>query len=412
MTPSARTTLGTVLLVAALLVVGTLHAQTLPLPTIPEPLAPPPAAGDPAWQPTRLWDYSLGLAPGYDTNVAFIEEGTSDFVVIPTGELTRMFADARGQLRVRANGRGFLYQEQTVWNRVDAELSVTANRELSPRTGLRFDVSTQLGHTDGSRILDEQGVLLPLSQTLTVGGTTDLDWKAGARSTVRLGGRFYYTDFTEPELLDSSSARGILSFGRHLSDRSTFYVRYDVEYSRLSTSFLSHYGSLQWDRVLTSRSGLLLEVGVSYSGGEFTTGIVNPWNGYGGVSFARRMGRSDTVLYARREVVPAFGVGGLWLADRFGLRVSVPLGRLWLDLDGNHVRRTLSGIPLDTASSQNAPTSIEEASVALRKRVGRWYVLGLQARYRRQGPFGVNPAVDGMLGAMTVSISPPGAGGI
>ena len=96
------------------------------------------------------------------------------------------------------------------------------------------------------------------AQTRSFEGLTDVVFQTGTRNTVRIGARAYYTDFDDPELVDSLSSRGLVSFSRSLSERSTLYARYDFEYSQLGTSFTSHFGSLQWDRVLTRSSSVLL----------------------------------------------------------------------------------------------------------------------------------------------------------
>jgi hypothetical protein len=293
---------------------------------------------------------------------------------------------------------------------VDAEVGVEGSRAFSPQSTLRGDFSAELGHTDSGGILDEQGILLPLSQTRALEGSMDVTWQAGSRTPVRIGARGYYTDFDDPELIDSSSARTLLSVGRSLSDHTTLTARYDFEFSRLGSSFMSHFGSLQWDHVLGKRSAMLLEGGVSYSDGEFESGLSSSWNPFGGASFARSVGRSRVLVFARREVVPAFGVGGLRLVNRFGVRMSMPVRRVQVDLDGSYVKRNLSAdVPADTPDAEEA---IAEGSLRLRKRLGERYIIGLQGRFRRQFAFGVNSPIDGILATIVLSFSNPGAGGI
>ena len=390
-----------------------LHAQSLPLPALPKAVPSPPSPDQPDWQATRRWEYALGLAPGYDTNVEFVNGGAGDSVLTPSGELVRIFPGTNGLLRVRGAARGFVYSQETVWNRVDGELGLTSTRNLSPRTTWRTDLLGALGHTDSNSVLDAQGVLLPLSQTRSFEGLTDVVFQTGTRNTVRIGARAYYTDFDDPELVDSLSSRGLVSFSRSLSERSTLYARYDFEYSQLGTSFASHFGSLQWDRVLTRSSSVLLEGGVSYSTSRVAPEITATWSPYGGVTFAQGVGQTRTVIYVRRETVPAFGLGGIRQVYRFGLRTSIPIGRAWIDLEGTHVRRTFSRLDeLPLPDPSNDRESLTEATCGMRRRVGRRYVLGLQARYRRRGPQGPDPSVDGILASLSLTFANPGAGGI
>ena len=368
-------------------------------------MAVTPAPGQPDWELTRRWEYSLGLAPGYDTNVGFGGAGSGDFLVSPLADLGRVFPGPKGRLRVRGSGRGFVYRQETTWNRADGELSVDGTRSLATSSTLRGAFSAGLGHTDSNHILSEQGVVLSPSRTHVLEGSTDLDIQAGRRSTVRISGRLYYTDFVDPQLVDSLSTRASLSLGRHLSERNTLAVQYGAEYSRLGSSAVSQVGSLEWEGVLSRHSAVLVEGGISYTSAEVPQGLVNAWNPYGGVSFARELGRSRVILYARREVVPSFGIGGLRLADRFGLRVSVPVGRAWFDLEGSHVQRGA------TESSEQGRELSDEASFGLRKGVGRRCAIALEGHYRRRGPVGPTPAVDGLQAALVVSFSNPGAGG-
>jgi hypothetical protein len=195
-----------------------------------------------------------------------------------------------------------------------------------------------------------------------------------------------------------------------VSERSTLYARYDFETSWLETVYSSHYGSLQLNQVLSDRSAVLLEGGASYADVITTSGLARTWNPYGGASFSRRVGVSSVVAYARSEVAPAFGVGGLWQVYRFGLQASVPLGRAWLDIDGNHANRSALGSRLEG----NAPgeESVDEASLGLRKRVGRRSIVALQTRYRRYARAAPEPSVNAVQATFVLLLSNPGAGGI
>ena len=388
---------------------GQLDAQTLPLPDIPLPLPTVPEPGQPAWEQTRRWGYTFGLGAGYDSNPALTPEGPGDVLTTPLGELARIFPGTKGQLRIRGAGRAFLYQDQRAWSRVDADLSAEGTRALSRTAIWNVNGSAAINHTDSNRMLDQQGVALRLSRTNIVQGSTDIAWKTGTR-TVRIGGRVFYTDFVDPVLVDSTSARVFLSLGRQVSGRSTLYARYDFETSWLGTVYSSHFGSLQLNRVLSSRSAMLLDGGASYSDVLTTSGLARTWNPYGGASFSRRVGLSSVAAYARSEVVPAFGVGGLWQVYRFGLQVSVPVGRAWLDIDGSYAKRSASGS--DPEVNALGEESVDEASLALHKRVGRRSVVALQARYRRFDRAAAEPSVNVVQGALVLLLSNPGAGGI
>jgi hypothetical protein len=394
------------------------HAQTLPLPEIPAPLPTPPGPDEPAWEATRRWEYSFSLAPTYDTNVGFGSPGTGDFTLSPAAVIARVFPGAKGRLRVRGSALGYVYREQRTFNRAEGDGGFDFTRALAEGATWRGDFSAGVGYTDSSRVLSEQGVALPPSRMTTVEGTTDLEVATGRRSTLTVSGRVYGTRFDDPLLVDSLSTRGSLTLGRRVGERSTLAIQYGAEYSQLEVSAVSHVGSLQVEGLLSEHSAFLIEGGVSYTQAHTPQAPdtpqapappqapVTPWNPYGGVSLTREVGRSRIVLYARREVVPSFGLGGLQLSDRFGIRVSAPFGRWWLDLEGYHVAREI------TEGTEAHDETSDWASLGLRRGLGKRWALGLQGQYRRRGPVGTSPAVDGLLAALVLSVSNPGANGM
>ena len=376
---------------AALLGAGRLHAQTLPLPVIPQ--APGGAVPAAPAGPEQYWDYDLELGAGYDSNADFVPEGAGAVLVRPRGEVARVFRGPRGRFRLGAGSRASVYASEDYENRVDANVFLGGSRELSPNVTLALDAAGELGYTDGNRLLGDQGVLLPLARTRTLVGQASVDWRAGARNSLRVEGRAHHVAFDDPVFVDSSSQRGALTLGRRVNDRASVSVQYSIEREWSGSSFLTHFGSLQWDQLMSMRSGLLLEGGASYTDQAATSGLASTWNFYGGASFSREVGRSRIVLFARREVTPVFGIGGLRLSDRFGLRADVPLGRAWqLGMAGSHI---IHSAPESDGSER---TSSDEATATLERRLGRQFFLGLAAQYRRRGPVGSTPETDGFQG--------------
>ena len=194
-------------------------------------------------------------------------EGSGDVLLTPRGELARVFRSPRGQFRVGASSRAFVYAAEENPSRVDGRASLVGSRALTPSVTLAGDLSAGLEHTDSSKLLDAQGVLLPPSRARTLGGSARVDWQLGARSSVRVDGRVYTSDFEDPRLVDSSSERGSLDVTRRMSERGSLHVAYAIEHARLETSYWTHFGSLQWDQVLSARSALLIEGGSSYTDG-------------------------------------------------------------------------------------------------------------------------------------------------
>jgi hypothetical protein len=394
-----------VLTAVVLIGTGRLQAQTQPLPVVP-PQLPSTLVETDALE-TQRWEYALGLAAGYDSNVDFASEALGDAVVTPLGSLARVFPSPKGQLRIQGSGRAFVYAEQGSKSHVDADVGVQGTRSLSPNSSLSGGIGAGLAHTNNYTVLAEQGVLLPLSRTSILQGSADWDWRLGPGSTLHVGGQAYYTDFEAPELVDSNSLRASLTVDRRLGGRNTLFAYYAFEHARLASPYSTQYGSLQWSLVLSSRSALLLEGGISYTARAAASGLASSRNFYGGAAFVRQVGRSRVVLFARREVLPAFGLGKLRLADRLGIRATLPIGRAWqLDLAARHVRCSDGCVSFEGNDNELS----DEATVALGRSVGRRYIVAGQVRYRRRGPSGTIPVIEGVQAALVFSFLNPRSG--
>jgi hypothetical protein len=202
-----------------------------------------------------------------------------------------------------------------------------------------------------------------------------------------------------------------VAFEQNLGSRNTGALEYSLE-SNLGrvppdsteggSYSLTHFGSLQWTRVLTPRSGLLLEAGGSYTPDPVEAGLEREGSFYGGLGYSRMVKRSRLYLFARREVVPAFGIGFSRLENRFGLDAFVPFGRAWtLRLAGIHVvPETPEGAPATYASP-------DEAFVSLGRRLGRRFEILSEARYRRRSSTATIPAIDTFRAGVFVSLVSP-----
>lgn len=407
-----------------------LLAQTVPLPSLPE--APPPAAPVPGTEPSPAptpgtpraqpaapaedvgpprpkplpWEYRLGVGIFGDTNIDFLfPDGAGGTAVVPGGQLTRNVSSARGELRADVAGRWIGYPDPDVLDRSYLDAGLRGEYRSSPRTTWSGDVHYWLGYTDSSPTLIEQGVVLPLGETGTLTGEAVLNRQLGGRAFVRVEGRVLRVDFEDPAFIDSRSLRGTVALGRHLGARDTASLAYALEgvlSDETGTSYLTHYGSLQWTRTLSPRSALLLEGGASYTPKASEVGLGRSEGFFGGVTFLREFGRSSLTAYLRREVAPAFGLGVSRQETRLGLRGDVPMGRDWtLSVAAYHIQpQTPEG-----AEGVFAPSS--DATAALDRRLGRLFTVSSEARYRRRGESAGNPAVSGFQAGLYVSLGTP-----
>jgi hypothetical protein len=400
------------------------RAQTTPFPTLP----PDPAvgsAGSPggplgaplgAWpEPEtasrpRPWEYSLGAGVGWDSNVNFdyqIESEASSFALTPRGTLDRIFWGPRGDLRAGVNGRWVAYPNAST-NRYYVDFDLNGQYRSSTNTTWAISANYDLGHSDSSRILSDQGLLLPLVETRTLTSQAGVSQRLGGRTSVRLGGRFYLVEFVDaPAYTDGRSLRGSATFDWRLTSRDTASIEYALENVLADPegrTYRTHFGSLQWSRLFSSRSALLLEGGASYTPDAELAGLRSEASFFGGLSFSRQVKRSTVSLYVRREVVPAFGFGVSRAETRGGLAAVIPLGSVWqLRLSAYGVRPST---PEDLPATYSAVT---ETALGLGRRLGRRLELSAEARYRRRGATSSLPFVQSFQGGLILSLLSPGA---
>jgi hypothetical protein len=400
-----------------------LNAQTLPMPVlppepapVPEPMpaptapeqGPPPPAEEidaAAPRPVRPWEYELGVGGGWDSNIDFlVPNGPGSTAVFPRGGLARVFSSPRGQLRATAAGRWTSYPDQKL-NRYYGDFSLDGEYRSSLSTTWRVNASYDLGYSDSSRILVEQGVLLPVVKTRSLTAVLGLSQKMGAETSLQVEGRFYRTEFDSPGLINGESARGTVELVRQLSSRSTAAIDYSFEYTQsdqAGRSYLTHFGSLRWTRVLSPRSALLLEGGASYTPEAARAGLQAKDTFFGGATFNRLVKGSNLMLFLRREVAPAFGIGVSRLEVRAGLSATIPLGRAWeLRLVASHVQ------PDAPQAGQALDAQSDDAFLALDLRLGRRLQLSGAGRYRRRGTLGTIPMIQAVQAGLYLTLVSP-----
>jgi hypothetical protein len=409
--------------VALLLLASGLTAQTLPTP--PPPPEPPPEAepeppgkapptgptphGEAAEIPSarpRPWEYALGAGAGWDSNIDFlIPDGPSGLALSPRGGFARVFGGPRGQLRATAAGHATGFPDHRDLDRYYADFSLDGNYRSSPGTQWRANASYGFGYSDASRILVDQGVLLPLVKIRSYAGALELSQRLGARTSLRIDGRYYRTDFRSADLIDGESARGSIGLEHQLGNRSTGAIEYAVEdvlSSPTGQSYVTHFASLRWTRLLFRQCALLFEGGASYTPDAARAALERKEAFFGGASFSRTTKRSNFIVYVRREVTPAFGIGVSRLELRGGLGASIPMGRAW------ELRTSASHVQPETprAAPQVYPTS-DDAFLALGRRLGRQLEISAEARYRRRGAASALPMIETFQAGLFLTLLSP-----
>ena len=384
---------------------GPARAQTNRLPTLPER----PVADGPSAPKGRDWEYALGGGVGWDSNLDFlIPDGPSSSALLPRGGLARTFSRPRGRLSAIAGGGFVGYPQQEQLHRYRGELVLEGNYRLSPATEWRANASYGLGHSDSSRILLEQGVLLPLLvKTRSSVAGLGVTRKAGSRRVLRADFRFYQTQFVDDasRLIDGASARATFGFERRLGKRSSAGIGYSVEdvlEDQVGRSYLTHFASLQWTSVLSARSGLLVEAGASYTPDALRAGLENEANFFGGVSFSRQIRHSSLTVFVRREVTPAFGLGVSRMELRGGLSAEFPMGRDWvLRALASHVQ------PETPPDAERAYPTGDDAFAAIARRLGRRLEVSAEVHYRRRGATPLLPLVQAFQASLFLTVQSP-----
>ena len=403
---------------AALTLLATgLGAQTLPVPTLPPEPAPEPSPQANPSAPTDLpaadpsqrsrWEYAAGVGLLWDSNVGFnLPEGPSDAFFVPRLALARVFAGRHGELSIGAVGQYTGYVEQEAYNRSYGLVGIEGQHASSRRTKLHGSGSYSRGYSDLSRPLLEQGVLLPLVRTDTITGNLGLAQQLGSRTFLRFDGRIYRADFDDPTLFDGQSVRGTLQLENQVSSRNTLGLVYAPEYvfaDRVGENdYLGHYGSLQWTRILTQRTGLLLEGGASYTPDASQAGLERQVSFFGGASLTRRLEQSDLTAFVRREVAPAFGTGVSRVETRVGLSAIFPLGLDWeVRAAGTYVRPDATDDAIDTFGDA------VDSSITLIRRVGRRLEISANGSFRRRGATGDFPEINAGQAGLTLTLTNP-----
>jgi hypothetical protein len=394
-------------------------AQTQPIPRIPPPVEAPPSGQGAAPVPegpglARAWDYSLGVGPGWESDVGLrLADGRSDFAGVFNGALSRTIKNPLGEVHFSAHGFGYLYSEQTLYSNLNGYLDFEGRRRLSQRTTGTLDLSFGAAESQNTSILIDQGTLLPPTRTISYSGTAAVAFQATERTVLRGSAEANRVDFPDSPLLQTSnSLRMSADLDRRLGMRDTVSFEYSAQLanslqqasaSPSAAAWWTHYGSSQWVRQVSPRMSFLLEAGASYTPNGLEAGLQSQWQFFGGASLSRQVGRSSLTAYYRREVIPVFGVGGLRLADRVGVNASVPLGQRWsTSLDGTYAGAAKQG-------PEEGRQSATDVYASVAARLSRRFWLSTRGNYLRRSPTGDFAALNDFRVAILLVLTSPGS---
>ncbi len=423
-------TLGKVVL-ATILRATVVSAQTSPAeppteltPAVPspEPTGTEAEATDgsvPTAGPVPGWDYGLSVGVGYDGNIGFRgPDGPSSLAISPRGSLGRTFTSPRGDFRLDGGGNWYGYPEQSLLNRYNAYGGAGGHYRSSPRTTWEADAYYHLGYSDQSLVLSEQGVLLPLVRTRTAAARLGISRILGERTSLVVNGYLASVQFDEQGIgarvfVNGLTVRGSAGLRRKLGRRDSAALWYSLGASLAREPpgspgsdsrayYVTHYGSLRWEHVLSQRSALMLEGGASYTPEAQTAGLPRRVSFHGGVGYNLQVRRSDLRLFVRRSVTPAFGLGVSQVQTTMGIGASIPMGRAWtFRVTGRH------SIPETPEGSTLAYGTSDDVYAGLWRGLGRHFAVSGEGRYRRRGASAVFPEIDSYQVGLFLSFAGP-----
>jgi hypothetical protein len=275
---------------------------------------------------------------------------------------------------------------------------------MSPHSEVRANASYGIGYSDRSRVLLDQATALPVVKARTLSAALGLTSRRGRHTSVRLDGRLYRTEFDSPALIDGQSVRATIGV-ETVRERTIPAFEYAVEQvgsDRTGRPYLTHFAALQWTRVLSARSALLLQGGASLTPEAARAGLEHEKSFFGGAAFTHRSKRSSLTVFVRREVAPAFGLGQSRLELRSGLEAALPLGRAWeLRLFGAHVT------PDSGPAAERAYGASDDLLTSLGRRLGRRVEVSAETRYRRRGASARYPALESLQAGLFVTVLSP-----
>jgi hypothetical protein len=248
-------------------------------------------------------------------------------------------------------------------------------------------------------------VLIPLVRTRTALADFGVVQSLGRDTSLRIGGYYSRVDFDENNvatagLRNGEDLRATAALRRAFGRRNSVALQYSLGFTlarqppgflnvSASSHYVTHFGWLRWEHLLSRRSAFLLEGGASYTPESQQAGLPQQWSFYGGGTYDLRVRTSDLMFYVRRQVTPAFGFGVSQVQTSFGFRAFSPIGRAW------YIRATAThSIPETPQGSVYAYGSYDDVFAGLSRRLGRHFYLWGGGRYLRRGATGVFPAID------------------
>lgn len=328
------------------------------------------------------WDKEFVLDGAWEKNVGFTApSGPSDAFGDLRATLSHWRRGTRSDVRLTAEGAGFLYAKLTSFNRADALVRLDTNWRMSPRTTLALAAGANRAHSDTQGNLIAQGIVLPPVRTDAGQVGVTLTRQLGTRTSVVVDGAWQRMTFGSTVYTDTTDWTGGLGLSRALSPRVSLVAQARFRQSDTKASqrrvpaFTANLRSrLATHLFLTLGGGVNRESVVLLNGGSYPP----PRLGFtGSVSLGGNIRRATLNATYNHGIVPTPGLIFNELVDALGLGATVPMGRSYeLVADGAMALRRL-----DTTQRQQR-YRYADTFVGLARTIGFYTKVVLGYRYR------------------------------
>jgi hypothetical protein len=284
--------------------------------------------------PMGPWTLSISAQETYEDNVQLTAQGTGTLGTNLGAALGRDWMFPRGDVRLSGNVNQLFYHETPELNQPTFGLTGGASYAISRRFRWTITDTVSEGYAQDSRVLINQGVVLPKVVTLTNVASNQLSYDLSPRSQIQWGLSTQRVVFTTTDFIGGNSVTSQLAYSHQIakSQRLGITQQYQVTFQE-GTSAIVQALLGTWQRPIGKDSGVSVGMGVQ----PYTVPGVSGYHfaPTTSVSVDTHVRRTDTlVLSYNRTVLQTFGVDrtedtytvtatyGLNLSRKFGMSFS------------------------------------------------------------------------------------------
>ncbi len=283
---------------------ATAQEQEAPVGKVAKPLRAGPLTGVPAWSLDFLASHTD------DSNVTFQAPpgAVGDQLERVSANLAYTASARWTEFTLSGLGSGIFHREVTELNSFDYGGSLAVSHRLSRRTNLVLRDVISRRYTGDQQSLSSEGLLLPLSRSLTNGASLGLEASFSARTTGSLVARHDLAQFDDPSLSDGTTLSAETGLRRRVGKVDSVSALYTLVHSTTQGQAVNIHSALMGWTGARGRHWLgELNAGAStLRQGSSSELFITP---VGAVGLMGRLSTQALGLRLSREVDQAFGLG-------------------------------------------------------------------------------------------------------